>query len=145
RRSLLAAKSSEKLAFRGINPQAGIMRIADEKIAILVDAQSAGPAIAIIGRGPHMVQEMAVAVEHLDARGPIDEIESVLSIDGGSPGLDQLPSLDTAFAPHQFRLIAFIATSNRKQTARGANKEPSLGGQPATPPCHQRHFPASAG
>src|SRR5262249_47077675 len=71
--ALVSTKGSQQFAFRRIDAQARIMGIADQEIAVPVDAQPAGPAIAVIGCGPDMVQEIAVAIENLNARCPIDE------------------------------------------------------------------------
>src|SRR5213078_3598295 len=42
----LAADGFQQLAFRGVNAQTAVVRIADEQVAVAVDAQAAGPAVA---------------------------------------------------------------------------------------------------
>ena len=67
-----------KVPSRGINAHGVIVRIADNDIAIAIDAQAAGPAVTKIGRGPGDAEEFAVAIERLNAGGPIDDVEMVV-------------------------------------------------------------------
>ena len=72
------------------------MRIADHDVVIFVDTQTAGPAVAIVRRLPGVAEIVAVAVEGLDARRPVHEVEAVLGIDGDGPGQLSYP-YDLAF------------------------------------------------
>ena len=88
----------------GIDAQAVVVRIADEQVAVAVDAEAAGPAVAVVGRGPGRAEVMAVAVEDLDAGGEIDDVEAVLAVDGDGAGLDEVAVLHAPVTPDQFRL-----------------------------------------
>src|SRR6516162_3852083 len=89
------------------------MRIADDHVASCIDAQAAGPAVAVVGGGPGDVEVFAVAVEDLDARGPIDDVEAVIGADGNGARLDELAALDAAFAPDKLRHAARAAAAHQ--------------------------------
>src|SRR5678815_1958859 len=72
------------------------MRIADDDVAVLSDAQPAGPAVAIIGGIPADAGVLAVAIERLDACRHIDDVESIVRPDGDGTRLDEFAILDTA-------------------------------------------------
>src|SRR5579864_5779910 len=130
------------------------MRIAYQQIAVFVDAQSTRPAVAIIGGRPAMIEEIAVAIKNLNARGPINEIEAVLGIDGGSARFDQLASLDAALAPDALGLIsAFSTATHGKQAteqrqhqaqARNCFSRARASGTQWNFANAQAHFPSSA-
>ena len=53
------------------------MRVADDQVAVAVDAQAARPAVAEVGRGPRDAEVLAVEVERLDAGGEVHDPEPV--------------------------------------------------------------------
>ena len=75
---------------RAIDAEAVVVRIADDQVAVAVDAEAAGPAVAVVGRGPGGAEVLAVAVEDLDAGGEIDDVEAILSVDGDGPRPDEI-------------------------------------------------------
>src|SRR5262245_3341226 len=79
-----------------------------------MDAQSAWPAVAEIGRFP-FVGEFAVGVEALNAGGPIDEIKTILVVDGNRPRLDEIAVDDAALAPDELRLRTGTAAAGQEQ------------------------------
>ena len=54
------------------------MRVGDDEVAVVVDAEAAGPALAVVGRGPGQAEVLAVEVVDLDAGGEIDDVEAVV-------------------------------------------------------------------
>src|SRR4029079_19317877 len=95
----LAAEGAQQLALRRVDAQAVVVRVADEEVAVAVDAQAAGPAVAVVGRGPARPEEAAVAVERLDAGGEIDDVEPVLGVDGDRPRPDEVAGPDALPRP----------------------------------------------
>ena len=85
------------------NPQAIVMRIADQQIIVAVDAQSAGPAVVVVGRRPGRPEVVAVPVVDLDACGVVDDKEAVFRVDGDGPRLEEVAVLGAALAPDEFR------------------------------------------
>src|SRR5216684_709274 len=90
------------------------MRIADDHVTFCIDAQAAGPAVAVVGGGPGDVEVFAVAVEDLDARRPIDDVEAVIGADGDGARLDEIPALDAALAPDKLRHAARAAATRQQ-------------------------------
>src|SRR5262249_15246076 len=86
---IVAADLSQLDALGRVYPDAVIMRIADDQVAVPVDAEPAGAAVAVIRRGPSWAEVLAVAIEDLDASGKIDDEKPVLRIDGGSARFDE--------------------------------------------------------
>src|SRR5215207_9751658 len=89
------------------------MRIADDEVAFMIDAQARGAAVAIIGRRPGYIEKLAVAVERLNARRPIDEVESILGTDGNRPRLDELAPLHATLPPDELWFIPCAGTARR--------------------------------
>src|SRR5207253_10442732 len=107
------------------------MRIADEQVAVAVDAQAAGPAVAVVGRRPRSFEVIAVRVEDLNARGPIDDVDAVIGVDGGGARLDQLAGQHAAPPPYELRLGRGAAASRDereagqpRQASRGSHVKP---------------------
>jgi hypothetical protein len=101
------------------------VRVAEEEVAVPVDAQAAGPTVAVIGRGPAGAEELAVPVEHLDARREIDDVEAVAAVDGHRPGPDEIAVLHAAPAPDQFRLRLRPTTAGEKHQAEADEPAPA--------------------
>src|SRR5262249_25382895 len=97
---------AQQLPFGRINAQAVIMGVADEQVAIAVDAQPAGPAVAIIGSRPGVTQVFAVAIIRLNACGPVDQVMVILRIDGHGAWFFEIAALDAAPAPDELGLVA---------------------------------------
>src|SRR6266852_8292156 len=97
-----------------INPQAMIVRIADQEIAVTVDTQSTGPAVAIIGSRPRSAQKVPISVKHLDAGRKVDNVNPILSVDGGRTWLDKLAAVDAAISIDDFRLHPRPATEENQ-------------------------------
>ena len=91
-----AAELAQFDAFGRVNAKAVIVRIADDQVAVAVDAEAAGPAIAIVRRRPGGAEVMAVAVVDLNARGEIDNVEAIPRIDGDGTGTDHVSVLHAA-------------------------------------------------
>src|SRR5262245_48016213 len=91
------------------------MGVADDQVAVVGHAQAAGPAVAVVGRGPGGAEVLAVAVIDLDAGGEIDDEQSVLLVDCDGAGADEVAVLDAAGAPDQFRLAAGAAAGEGEQ------------------------------
>src|SRR5437773_8357917 len=98
------------------------MRIANENVAVAVDAQAAGPTIAVVGRGPAGAEEMAVAVEHLNASGEIDNVEAILRVDGDGARPHEIAGPDAFLAPDDFRPRRVARTAGQGQ-GRAQNPE----------------------
>ena len=116
------------------------MRIAHDHIALAtwigrrIDAQAAGPAVAVIGRVPGDAEVFAVAIERLDAGRHIDNVEPIIRPDGDGAWLDKFAPLDAALAPDDFRRAAGPAA------ACGEGKQDR---QPASSKATPRHDAAS--
>ena len=108
-RARLAAELFQLFALRRIDAEAVIMRIADDEIVVDVHAQAAGPAIAIIGRGPGGAEIVAVAVVNLDARGEIDDVKVVLPVDGDGARPDHIAVLHALASPDDLRRTVLSA------------------------------------
>src|SRR5439155_70449 len=81
-RPRLAAEATQLFAFGRVDAEAVVVRIADNEVAVAVDAQPARPAVAVVRRFPAVLQIMAVAVEDLNAGREVNEIEMIVSVDG---------------------------------------------------------------
>src|SRR5262249_4308600 len=94
----------------------------DEQIAVPVHTKTAGPAVAIIRSCPTKTLELTVTVEDLDAGSEINDIETVLGIDGGSTRANQVAGLGATLAPHELWSAMRTITTAPEQQAEG--KEP---------------------
>src|SRR5205085_9266298 len=65
----LAAEDAQLLALGvgRVDADAVVVRIAEEEVAVAVDAEAAGPAVAVVGRVPSLAEVLAVAVVDLNA------------------------------------------------------------------------------
>src|SRR5262249_27545387 len=104
----------------GIDAQAVVVRIADQEVAVAVDAEAAGPAVAVIGGGPGGAEVAAVAVVDLDGGGETDDIEVVIAVNGHSAGLLEVAVLHAPTAPDQLRLGVRAAAASEGRQEAGA-------------------------
>src|SRR5437016_4062766 len=91
-----------------------VMRIADDEIVVAADAQAAGPAIAIVRRGPRRSDIIAVAVVDLNPRGEVDNIKAIVLVDGDSPWPHQVAVLHAFLAPDNFRRVMVAEAAERE-------------------------------
>ena len=124
----LTAVDAQLLTVGRVDSPAVVMRIADEQIAVAVDAQAAGPAVAIVGGCPAQVQEMAVAVEGLDAGREVDNVEMIVRVDGDGPRPHQIARLGALASPHELRLIVLAACQQQESEADQPQAAPGAGG-----------------
>src|SRR5262249_37946742 len=96
------ADAAQLLALGGINAKTVVVGIADDEVAVVIDAQSAGAAVAVVGSGPGVAEVFAVAVVNLDAGGVIDDVQAILTVDGDGAGADEIAVLNAAAAPDDF-------------------------------------------
>jgi hypothetical protein len=96
-----------------------IVRIADDDVVIVVNAQPAGPAIAIVRRRPGMTQKLAVPVKGLDAGSPIDKVQPVFGINRDRPRLDEIAVRDAALAPDELGLLVVVLATGEKHKCNG--------------------------
>src|SRR5207247_4033392 len=74
-----------------------------------------GPAVAIVGCGPAVVEVMAVAVEDLNAGREIDDVQAVVGVDGSGARFDEIPFADAALTPDELRLRPRPAAAGQEQ------------------------------
>src|SRR5262249_19853399 len=98
-----AANGFQFLSFRRIDAERVIVGIADNEVIVGVDAQAAGPAVAVIRRGPGWAEVLAVAVIDLDAGREINDIKTILFVDGNSSRPHQVAVLHAFLAPDYIR------------------------------------------
>src|SRR5437870_13677115 len=98
------------------------MRIAHQQVAVAVDAQSAGPAVAVVRSRPGSPEKIPISIKHLNARGKVDDVDSILSINGGRARPDELAAVDAATSIDDFRL--------RPRPAADSNQQPEGGKAP---------------
>src|SRR5262249_60658921 len=97
----LPAERAQQLALGGVDAEAVIVRVADDQVAVAVDAQPAGPPLAVVGRRPGGAEVVAVGVVDLDAGGEVDDVEAALGVEGGGPRAHRVPVRDAAPPPAQ--------------------------------------------
>ena len=90
-----------------------VMRVTDEQVAVAVDAEPAGPALAIIGCGPGRAEIHSVAIVDLDAGGEVHDVEMVRAVDGDGAGADQVAVLHAFAAPDTLRLRMLAGTARQ--------------------------------
>src|SRR5262249_35416490 len=110
-----AADGAQELAIAVVDAQAVVVRVRDEEVAVAVDTEAAGPALAVVGGRPGGPQVLAIAVVDLDAGGEIDDVEAVLGVDGDGPGFDHIAVHDTAVTPDEFRFGGVAAACQGQQ------------------------------
>src|SRR5205085_10338813 len=112
---------AELLAVVRVDAETVIVAVADDEVAFPVKGKAAGPALAVVGRGPGDAQVMAVEVVGLDAGGEIDDVEAVLAVDdrGARPG--QVAVADALLAPDQLGARGRAATA--RQTEGGEDEQ----------------------
>ena len=103
-----------------------IVRIAHQKIAVAIDAQSAGAAVAIVGSRPRSAQKVPISIKHLDAGRKVDNVNPVLSVDGGRTWLDKLAAIDAAAAIDDLRLGPWPTAEENEQPQAGEMFERNL-------------------
>lgn len=113
-----------------------IMRIADQEVAIAIDAQAAGPTIAVVRRRPTDVEIIPVTIVALDPRRKIDDIEVVVGIDGDGTGAVNCSRLGAVFAPDNFRFCVRSAAAGREEQTPDGKPTPNRA--PAGHSLHRR-------
>src|SRR5437870_2563375 len=83
-----------------------IMGIADDQMAVAIDAEPARPAIAEIGRRPGRAEIMTIGVVHLNPRGKVHNVEMIVGIDGDGSRPDDVARLQSPAAPDELRSVA---------------------------------------
>src|SRR5262249_15161106 len=73
---LAAERRAQLNTFVAVQAEAVVVRITHDEVVIAVDTQAAGPAVAVVGRGPRVAKVVAVAIVDLDAGGVIDNIQA---------------------------------------------------------------------
>src|SRR5262245_12417894 len=107
----LAADLPQLDAGGGVNPQAVVMRVAHQQVAFAIDAQTAGPAIAIIRRRPGRAEVTAIAIVDLKPGREIDEVQPIITVNGGGPRLHEIAVLYSFTPPDDLWLAAQSATA----------------------------------
>src|SRR5262249_26576431 len=80
-----AGEDWQFLALGRIDAQAVVVRIADDQVAVAVDAETRRPADAEVGRRPGRADVVAIEVEDLDACRVIDDVEPIAWPDRRGP------------------------------------------------------------
>ena len=78
------------------------MRIGDDQVAIAIDRHAGGPPVLVIWRLPG-AEEIAVAIEHLNSRGHVDNVKTILFVDGHRPWLLKPAIGNAKAAPNAFQ------------------------------------------
>src|SRR5207237_9045226 len=81
-------------------------------------------------------QELAVAVENLDARGIIDDEQPILGVDRDGPRPDEGAVGGAALAPDELRLAARPPAA--REQAKGNEPRPAVVGKPLHQSGHSR-------
>ena len=101
---LLAADLLDLGAVRFIDADAGIVRVADDQVAVFGDAQAARPAVAKIRSRERRADVIAIEVIRLNAGGEVDDPETIIVIDDRGPRPNEVAVEDAALAPDDVRL-----------------------------------------
>src|SRR4249920_3252494 len=90
------------------------MRIGDDQVALAIDRHAGGPAVLVIWRLPG-TDEIAVAIEHLNSGGHIDNVKTILFVDGHRPWLLKPAVGNAQAAPNAFQRadVGRIAIASR--------------------------------
>src|SRR5262249_31818900 len=113
-RAHFTAEFAQLGAVGRVDAQAVIVRIANDEVAVAVDAQPAGPAVAVVGCLPAR-KVVAVTVEHLNAGGEIDDVEPVLAVEGGGARPDEVARPGASTAPDEIRFRGRATAAEHEQ------------------------------
>src|SRR5262249_1532091 len=72
-----AAELAQFLALGSVEADAVVVRVADDEVAVAVDGEVAGAAVAVVGRCPGRADVLAIEVEDLHAGGVVNDVEPV--------------------------------------------------------------------
>src|SRR5262249_47950573 len=92
-----------------------VVRITDDQVVVSVNGEAAGTAIAVVRCGPGGAEVIAVAVEHLDSGGVIDNVKPVVRIDGDGTRPNKFSILDPPTTPDPLRRRMRIDTPGGAQ------------------------------
>src|SRR5260370_1117931 len=124
----LAAELAKFSTVGRVDAEAVVVRIGHDQIAVAVDAQATGPAIAVIGRGPSRPDVFAGEIEPLNPGAVIDDEKPIVPVDGRCSRLGEFAVVGAETSPDRVGLRRWSAT--RKQ---------ERGNEQHQAPASQRH------